>query len=267
MYLLSSSALKGNYSELKKNKSFKNPATITSSFTKASWNRNTWILFWQYACSFGVELTMNNAAALYFRDEFDQSVEAAAAIASIFGWLNFFARGLGGFFSDAGHNRWGMKGRLWVNIIFMLLEGALVLVFASTSSLAAAIMTLVLFSLCVQAAEGTNFAIVPYVDPLNMGSVCGIVGAGGNVGAVAFGLGFRELNYENAFFIMGISILSSSLLSIFLRIDGHSGLLWGEDKNVDPETGNILESEEDERQKIVANAEDDVRQKIVAYAA
>jgi NNP family nitrate/nitrite transporter-like MFS transporter len=246
-----SSALKGNYSELKENKSFTNPVTITSSFTKASWNRNTWILFWQYACALGVELAMNNAAALYFRDEFDQSVEAAAAIASIFGWLNFFARGLGGFFSDASQHRWGMKGRLWAHTIFMILEGSLVLVFASTSSLAAAIITLVFFSLCVQAAEGTNFAIVPYVDPLNMGSVCGIVGAGGNVGAVAFGICFRELNYESAFRIMGISILGSSALSIFFAINGHSGLLWGEDKNVDPETGNVLEGEDEERKKIV----------------
>jgi NNP family nitrate/nitrite transporter-like MFS transporter len=30
-------------------------------------NWNTWILFIQYACCFGVELTMNNAAALYFK--------------------------------------------------------------------------------------------------------------------------------------------------------------------------------------------------------
>lgn len=180
------------------------------------------------------------AAALYFRDEFDQSVEAAGAIASIFGWLNFFARGLGGFFSDAGQHRWGMKGRLWINSIFLFLEGALVLVFARTSSLAGAIVTLVFFSLCVQAAEGTNYAIVPYVDPLNMGSVCGIVGAGGNVGAVAFGMAFRELNYFNAFQIMGVSILGSSFLSVFIHINGHAGLLWGEDQPVNPETGEIV---------------------------
>ena len=43
---------------------------------------------------------MNNAAALYFRESLGQTVESAAAIASIFGFMNLFARGLGGYLSD-----------------------------------------------------------------------------------------------------------------------------------------------------------------------
>lgn len=199
VYRISDDAPKGNYWELKKNNAFTNPATIQSSFTEASFSINTWILFIQYACCFGVELTMNNAAALYFVDQFDQTNEAAAAIASIFGWLNLFARGLGGFFSDASHFKYGMRGRLWIHTLFLFFEGVLVLVFSSTSSLGGAIFALVCFSLCVQAAEGTSYGIVPYIDPINMGSVCGIVGAGGNVGAVVFGLCFRQLSYANAF--------------------------------------------------------------------
>ena len=183
------------------------------------------------------------AAALYFRDEFDQTVEAAGAIASIFGWLNFFARGLGGFCSDAWNQKWGMRGRLWANTLFLLLEGALVLVFATTSSLGGAICCLVFFSLFVQAAEGTNFAIVPYIDPRHTGSVSGIVGAGGNVGAVAFGMAFRELDYVTAFGIMGGSILISSLLSVLIKVDGHAGLFWGKDEPVDPETGKVCEKQ------------------------
>jgi NNP family nitrate/nitrite transporter-like MFS transporter len=128
--------------------------------------------------------------------------------------------------------------------IFLIAEGCLVLVFANTSSLGGSIVALIFFSLFVQAAEGTSYAIVPYVDPLNMGSVIGIVGAGGNVGAVAFGMAFRQLDYATAFTIMGACILGSSVLSVFIKIEGHSGLLWGEEDNVDKETGKIVDSKD-----------------------
>jgi NNP family nitrate/nitrite transporter-like MFS transporter len=241
IYFISDDSPKGNYHELKAHEVFPK-VTTASSFHMGVSNWNSWLLFVQYACCFGVELTMNNAASLYFKDEFGQSTEAAAAIASIFGWLNLFARGMGGFASDFGFYKWGMRGRLWMQTIFLIAEGVLVLVFANTTSLAESIVTLVFFSLFVQAAEGTSYAIVPYVDPPNMGSVIGIVGAGGNVGAVAFGLCFRELDYATAFTIMGASILGSSILSLFIKIEGHAGILWGKDMVVDKETGKIVDS-------------------------
>ena len=230
---------KGNYSEMKEHGVFPQ-VTVTSSFCKASCNANTWLLFIQYACCFGVELTMNNAAALYFRDEFGQSVEAASAIAAIFGWLNLFARGLGGFASDAFNYQYGMRGRLWVHSICLLAEGLMVFAFSSTTTLAGSILCLVIFSLFVQAAEGTSYAIVPYVDPPNTGSVSGIVGAGGNVGAVSFGFGFRELNYADAFNIMGASIIFSSFLSIMVNIKGYTTMFGGKERRVNKETGEIV---------------------------
>lgn len=52
---------------------------------------------------------MDNAAALYsyFREEFELTTEKAAVIASIFGWMNLFARGLDGYFSDKANDRFG----------------------------------------------------------------------------------------------------------------------------------------------------------------
>jgi NNP family nitrate/nitrite transporter-like MFS transporter len=228
VYFISDDCPKGNYKELKKN-GMMPEISAAASFRSGALNFNTWILFVQYACCFGVELTMNNAAALYFREEFGQSTEAAAAIASIFGWMNLFARGLGGFASDKLNARMGMRGRILAQTVFLLLEGALVLVFANSSSLAGAIVCMVFFSVFVQAAEGSTYGIVPYVDPPSTGSISGIVGAGGNTGAVGFGLGFRQLSYKNAFILMGIVILASSLSSVFIIIKGHRGLLFGED--------------------------------------
>merc|ERR1712100_778211 len=91
-----------------------------------------------------------------------------------------------------GNKKMGMKGRLWAQLILLLGEGALVLVFANTSSLGAAIAVMVFFSAFVQAAEGSTYGIVPYVNPPATGSISGIVGAGGNCGAV--GLEWHSAN-------------------------------------------------------------------------
>ncbi|CAB9497981.1 affinity nitrate transporter 2 [Seminavis robusta] len=261
VFFISDDAPKGNYSELKRHGAMPEVSAV-HSFARGSLNLNTWMLFIQYACCFGVELTMNNAAALYFKDAFGLSTETAAAMASIFGWMNLFARGLGGFISDLINFRMGMKGRIVIHTVMLFGEGVLVLIFANTESLGAAIVTLVCFSLFVQSAEGTSYAIVPYVDPPNTGSISGIVGAGGNVGAVCFGLGFRELDYKEAFLLMGLCILGSALLSFFIVIPGHAGLVFGEDMEVNPETGRLLIDEDAEEMGLeegLVNSENDDR--------
>ena len=159
IYFISDDAPKGNYSDLKKHGSMPE-VSAAASFRSGAWNFNTWVLFLQYAGCFGVELTMNNAAALYFKDEFGQSTESAAAIASIFGWMNLFARGLGGYFSDIGNTKMGMRGRIWVQCILLFAEGGMVLVFANTKNLSTSIVVMIIFSLFVQAAEGSTYGIV-----------------------------------------------------------------------------------------------------------
>lgn len=77
VYMISDDAPKGNYDEMKKHGTMPE-VSAAASFRRGALNLNTWLLFLQYACCFGVELTMNNAAALYFRDEFGQSTEKAA---------------------------------------------------------------------------------------------------------------------------------------------------------------------------------------------
>lgn len=231
---ISDDSPKGNYKDLKKHGNMPE-VSAAASFRSGAMNFNTWILFIQYACCFGVELTMNNAAALYFREEFDQSTESAAAIASIFGWMNLFARGVGGFASDKMSAKMGMRGRLIVQTVLLACEGAMVLIFANTSNLAGAIVVMIVFSIFVQAAEGSTYGIVPYVNPPCTGSIAGIVGAGGNSGAVGFGLAFRQLDrYKDAFIVMGCVILASAGLSAFIFIKGHASLLCGSD---DPNLG------------------------------
>ena len=70
------------------------------------------------------------------------------------------------------------------------------------------------------------YSIVPYINPKFKGSISGIIGAGGNVGAVAFGFCFRQMTAKAAFMTMGFIILFSSVLSIVVFIPGQSGLIW-----------------------------------------
>ncbi|KAL7477369.1 hypothetical protein ACHAW6_003340 [Cyclotella cf. meneghiniana] len=161
---LSDDCPKGNYAEMKKNGTMAE-VSASASFRSGAMNLNTWYLFIQYACCFGVELTMNNAAASYFKATFELSTESAAAIASLFGWMNLFARGLGGFLSDKANYGYGMRGRLAFQTLCLVAEGVMVFIFANTKSLGLAIFIMVIFSTFVQAAEGSTFGIVPYVNP------------------------------------------------------------------------------------------------------
>ena len=223
IFFISEDTPKGNYAELKKKDIITN-VSASKSIQKGALNINTWILFIQYACCFGVELTMNNAAASYFVEEFNQTTESAAAIASIFGWMNIFARGLGGFCSDKMNKRYGMRGRLIAQTLLLLLEGIMVFIFNRTNNLSGAIISMMLFSIFVQACEGSTYGIVPYVNSLATGSITGIVGAGGNTGAVCFGFAFRQLSNKNAFDIIAASVVASSFLSTFISIKGQSSL-------------------------------------------
>ena len=213
---------KGNYYELKKKGSFPDPEiTAWKSFRSASLNTNSWMLFVQYACCFGVELTMNAASANFFQNRFDLTRDSTLAISSLFGWMNLFARAAGGMFSDIANFKYGTTGRLWTQTVLLLFEGIFVIVFSMTKTLAAAIVVMVLFSFFVQASEGATYGIVPYVDQSHTGAVTGIVGAGGNVGAVLFSLIFKSMPDDNtAFLIMGGIVLGSSFLSTFIRFEG-----------------------------------------------
>ena len=237
---------KGNYSKLKK-VGLMRPVSAANSFRQGAINFNTWILFVQYASSFGVELTMNNASAMYFVDYYGQSTESAAAIASIFGFMNIFARGLGGYASDKLFGKLGMRGRLYVQVVALACEAALIFVFRATTTLWSSIVVLVFFSVFVQAAEGSTYSIVPFVDPTNTGSISGIVGAGGNLGAVAFGLAFRQLpNDKDAFLAMGITVAVAACLTVLINISGYKNIIFGKE---DPtrqsaalsRTGGVLE--------------------------
>lgn len=73
------------------------------------------------------------------------------------------------------------------------------------------------------------------MNPPVTGSISGIIGAGGNTGAVLFSLFFRQLSAQTSFVYMGATIVLSSILSIFIFIKGESGLIWRTTLHEQPE--------------------------------
>jgi len=240
----------GNYKDLQKSGQMPQ-VSAAASFRGGALDLNTWLLYIQYGCCFGVELTMNNAAASHFVDNFGLTIPSAAAIASIFGFMNIFARGLGGFCSDKLNAKLGMRGRILVQMILLLLEGICIFMFAETESLWSAILLLTIFSIFVQAAEGSTYGIVPYVNPGASGAVSGIVGAGGPSGAVAFGFGFRQLtsNKKHPYYLMASLVIFSAFLSFLILIKGHRGLICGKDNESTQTTFLTVPVPDEEAQK------------------
>jgi MFS transporter, NNP family, nitrate/nitrite transporter len=219
---------KGNYIKRKRQGLMPEISTVKNLRLAAS-NVNTWILFIQYGCCFGAEITMVNAFALYFQEIFGLSTESAAAIASILGWMNLFARGLGGFLSDWSNSVYGFRGRLFVQWSLLFLEGIFIIAFGYTSCLGSAIVVLIILSIFVQAAKGSTFGIVPYIDSPITGSITGLVGAGGNVGGVIYSIVILENGYSRSFTVMGITVVMGSFLTLGLFIRDHGALLFGEE--------------------------------------
>jgi len=189
------------------------------SFLLAIKDFRVWALFVVYAACFGVELTINNIAALYYFDRFSVDLKTAGLIAGLFGLMNIFARTLGGVFSDMIAVRWGLRGRVGFMGAVLLLEGLSLVLFAQMGLLLWAIVTMVVFSLFVQMSEGATYAVVPFVNKKAMGSVAGIVGAGGNAGAVAAGFLFRSenLSTEQGLLYVGIAVAVASAAAFLVR--------------------------------------------------
>lgn len=172
-----------------------------------------------YAMCFGMEITFDNVASLHFVDTFKLSQSQAGFWAGIFGFMNIFARALGGFVSDKAGSRWGMRGKGLLLAGVLLLEGVGLIAFASAGSFGLAILSMLSFALFLKMANGATYGIVPFVNEQNVGLISGVVGAGGNLGGMLFGFLFRSesITYVQAFRYIGITVILVSLIVLITR--------------------------------------------------
>jgi NNP family nitrate/nitrite transporter-like MFS transporter len=219
-YRLTQDAPAGNYRQLRATGTLP-PLTGKAHGTLllAAKDMRVWALCGMYAACFGIEITMHNIAALYYHDRFGLDVTTAGLIAGLFGLMNLFARALGGILSDRIAVRAGLKGRARLLGSMLLLEGIALMVFTRLTSLGPAIVAMLIFALFVKMASGATYGLVPFMHKKAMGSVTGIVGAGGNAGAMAAGCLFRleALALHDALLILGILVTLAAGLAFLVR--------------------------------------------------
>jgi NNP family nitrate/nitrite transporter-like MFS transporter len=163
-----------------------------NTFLVAAKDYRTWILTIAYAACFGVEITVDNFAPLFFMDSFGATLAVAGMAAGIFGWINLFARPMGGIVADKIGKVWGFDGKTMLLSVLLLLEGIGIIWFAKSGNLSMAIFMMFFFGLSLKMANGATYSLVPFISPVAVGSVAGIVGAGGNIGAMLIAFMFKE---------------------------------------------------------------------------
>ncbi|WP_373056481.1 MFS transporter [Zunongwangia sp. H14] len=173
----------GNFSELAETDDLPEMKKDQVGFLTALKDYRVWILFMVYAGCFGIELTVYGTMDDYLQNTFQLERITAGNIVLSFALMNIFARTLGGFFGDRFGKLKGLRGRVVFLASIMAAQGVMLSTFSLMTNLYIAIVFLILFSLSVQMAEGATFSVVPFINKKAIGSISGIVGAGGNVGA------------------------------------------------------------------------------------
>jgi len=217
----------GNYSEMRaagiaveggKAGSGAAPAGGWDSFKSAAANYRVWLLFVTYGACFGIEIFIHNVAAVYYVDHFGLSLKAAGMAAGSFGLLALFARALGGYLSDKGAARGNLNSRVTLLFVLMIGEGLGLLWFANADSVTYAVIAMLCFGMFTHMACGATYALVPFIDSRALGGVAGIIGAGGNVGAVAAGFLMKGTgNIQQTLSILSALVVISALCAIAVR--------------------------------------------------
>ncbi|REE05625.1 NarK family nitrate/nitrite MFS transporter [Marinoscillum furvescens] len=232
-YFFTQDTPQGNYKDLPNRSKKKKDAN--GSMLAAVKDHRVWVLFLIYGACFGVELIVNSKAALYFTDYFDMDIKTAGLIAGIFGLMNLFARSLGGAIGDRFGRMSGLNGRVKWLFLALFCEGLALILFSRMGTIPRIIGALLVFSLFVQMSEGATYSVVPFINKKALGAVSGIVGAGGNAGAVAGMLLFKKqltgLEWTDSFLILGVIVLGVSFFSFLVRFSPAMEAQAREDKS------------------------------------
>lgn len=239
MYLFGNDSPQGKWDDRMYNNKKKGTSNTGGSKCAGFNDWRVWVLAMQYGACFGIELTINNSMAAYLEEYFvvdsincrrgaDGSEECsllgrdtAGMIAGLFGLMNLFARAIGGVVSDWAFGKIGFRGRLITQFVCLAAESAALIIFSQVTNLPLAIIMLIVFSVCVQSSEGSTYSIVPFMNKNAIGQVAGIVGAGGNIGAVIWQTLLKGMvNQSTAYLYLGLVVAATSILTFFIPVNG-----------------------------------------------
>jgi NNP family nitrate/nitrite transporter-like MFS transporter len=217
-YFLTKDTADGDFKELRARGEIAGANHANGAFAAACRDPRVWALFVVYAACFGMELTIDNIAALYFTDNFHLGLTAAGVVASTFGMMNLFARALGGIVSDRCARNNGLRGRVLLLGATIFCEGIALMVFSRMRWLPLAIGAMMLTGLFIKMSNGATYAVVPFINRKALGAVAGIVGAGGNAGSVLAGFLFKgSMPWTQALLVLGMTITAVSILTVVVR--------------------------------------------------
>ena len=217
-YKLTKDTPDGDFAEIRARGEQVGRGSAGSAFAAACRDPRVWALFVIYGACFGMELTIDNIAALYFTDNFHLALTAAGLVAGSFGMMNLFARALGGIVSDRLNQRWGLRGRALLLGATIACEGLAMMLFSRMTLLPLAILSMMLMGLFIKMSNAATYALVPFVNKKALGAVAGIVGAGGNVGSVLAGFLFKgAMPWTQALLVLGATICAVSVLALVVR--------------------------------------------------
>ena len=146
------------------------------------------------------------------------SNSSASAISSVVGWLGLMCF-VGGWVSDKlMATRMDIAGRKLAQSTFLLIGGALILVFPHVENTNVSLAVFVAFSLFLTLTTGSSFALVAYVNNHAVGSVAGIVASGGSIFDVSFLFLLQRLQYKSAFMTIGAITATMSFITVLLQL-------------------------------------------------
>jgi len=170
------------------------------------------ILSVAYAVTFGTELSVVSMLPLFFKETFLLPVAVAGMFGACFALTDIVSCPSGGFVSD----KFGRKRSLVI-----LLIGAAIGFFGMSQitgdwPIAMAVVVMMLASLCLGAAAGCVFAVVPLIKRRLTGQIAGMVGAYGNIGAVLFLTVFSLVSADIFFIVIAGGIAFAAICSMLL---------------------------------------------------
>ncbi|WP_405297020.1 MFS transporter [Algibacter sp. Ld11] len=264
-FFFTKDTLNGNFKDLRASGEMVSTKKDQIGFLEVLKDYRVWILFVVYAASFGIELTVYGTMDDYLQNTFQLERVTAGNIVLSFALMNIFARTLGGFFGDKFGKLKGLRGRVLFLAFILSIQGLMLITFSTTTSIIVGVIFLISFSLSVQMAEGATFSVVPFINKKAIGSVSGIVGAGGNVGAFLAamllksqsavaekaaivanqGLGEEAIKaaqsaasataVSSGYFIIGVTVVLTAVVSLTIRFSTEDEKVAKEESIVEPE--------------------------------
>ncbi len=207
----------GNYDEITREKSL----TKGISILEAIKDKRVLALALAYSACFGMEITFDGVASLYFFDTYKLSMTQAGFWAMLFGFMNIFARALGGIFADKVGVKYGLKGKAYLLATMLVFEGIGIALFAQSGNLTLAIISMLSFAMFLKMSNGATYSIVPFINKKGVGMISGVVGAGGNIGGMLMGFLFKSQNisYSQAFMIIGVVAVLIGIVVALVRFE------------------------------------------------